>query len=100
MAYQPIQAEKPFPPQYGDTQAQNEVISACLKISLRTVNFVQVITQQPKHTNNDMGKATGALAYGIVVAVIFGILSPITLCCSIPGIVFASMVSIYYDNPN
>ena len=62
------------------------------------INFVQVITQQPTHTNNDMGKATGALAYGIIVAVICGIMSPVTLCCSIPGIICAALVSIY-NNP-
>ena len=42
---------------------------------------------------NRQVNSTGALIFSIVVAILCGLMSPITLVCSIPAIVFAAMVS-------
>ena len=64
--------------------------------------YSQVITTQPgvvqhvQYTRQVNVNSTCPLVYSIVVAVLCGLMSPITLVCSIPAIVCAALVSHYF----
>ena len=90
-------------PQYGSTghaevmrQISGILLPPTTDISMPAI-YSQVITTQPGVVQHVHQASACPLVYSIFVAVLCGLMSPITLVCTIPAIVCAALVS-HYSN--
>ena len=105
MAYQPVfQQEKP--PQYGSIgHPQVKCLFVYSRYILLLANiYTQIIAVQPTspavvrvYSTREVN-VHGALIFSILIAIICGIAVPASLCCSIPAVTMAVLVSLTQDN--